>query len=497
MMSSWQSRSLGAGDPHLAHDDGNLNVFRNGDPARPFKYKGDWFVVLGAGKNVTTTYAPMSVPCELCKNPWIQGELRLYKAQDANLTDWRFVNTIFATNKTVGEWAARLPNADGSGDVRSVANMFECPDFFPIGDRWMFITSKIFQGHRWVTGGNHHWDEYYIGTFDGRTFTPDKLEWSTGVLDYGYVAAGKTGGNAANDPMGRRVFFGWNMPWSRQGWKDGKQSEGPWLGRRLKETSDDPLPVWPVIEAFGSQVLPRDLSLFPDGTLKMVPAAELSSLRKPPSAATHYHGAALKRSVACTGVKGTQLELNFTISAGTGAAAGASVSVMASPDGRERTLIGCNHTHLIVNQMNSTLTPDLTPEQLASVTFFWNNAAVSNLTILYAPLPKRATHNIRVFLDGYNVEVFADERVAITTNVFPVLSDATCVGVDITSAAAEVSSLDVWTLNPAPITGVPYASAHKSDDKAALDSSGRCSTGTSAGVSALRSASRATPSAST
>ena len=121
--------------------------------------------------------------------------------------------------------------------------------------------------------------------------------------------------------------------------------------------------------------------------------------------------------------------------------------------------------------MNSTLTPDLTPEQLASVTFFWNNAAVSNLTILYAPLPKRATHNIRVFLDGYNVEVFADERVAITTNVFPVLSDATCVGVDITSAAAEVSSLDVWTLNPAPITGVPYASAHKSDDKAALDSS--------------------------
>ena len=160
-------------------------------------------------------------------------------------------------------------------------------------------------------------------------------------------------------------------------------------------------------------------------------------------------------------VQGTQLELNFTIIAGAaaGAAAGASVSVLASPDGRERTLIGCNYTHLIVNQMNSTMTPDLTPEELAKAAFAWNHAAVSNHTILYAPLPKRAAHNIRVFLDGYNLEVFADERVAISTNVFPVLSNATCVGVDISSVAAEVSSLDVWALNPAPITGAPYASA--------------------------------------
>ena len=132
--------------------------------------------------------------------------------------------------------------------------------------------------------------------------------------------------------------------------------------------------------------------------------------------------------------------------------------MLASPDGRERTLIGCNSTHLIVNQLNSTLTPDLTPAQLAKVTFIWNTAAVSNHTILYAPLPTRGTHNIRVFLDGYNLEVFADERVAITTNVFPVLLNATCVGVDVASAAAEVSRLDVWALNPAPVTGTPYDS---------------------------------------
>ena len=109
------------------------------------------------------------------------------------------------------------------------------------------------------------------------------------------VAAGKTGGGAANDedPLGRRVFFGWNMPWSvckfrprrrfnlqnaqdtaptlalrfvqnlallfsqRQG---AYPSEGPW--RRLTKMAaveapaaiSDPEPVWPVMEAFGSQV---------------------------------------------------------------------------------------------------------------------------------------------------------------------------------------------------------------------------------------------------
>ena len=65
--------------------------------------------------------------------------------------------------------------------------MFECPDFFPIGPagKWMFVTSKILQGRSWVTGGQHHWDEYFIGEFDGHSFTPEHQ----GVLDYGYVAA--------------------------------------------------------------------------------------------------------------------------------------------------------------------------------------------------------------------------------------------------------------------------------------------------------------------
>ena len=158
--------------------------------------------------------------------------------------------------------------------------------------------------------------------------------------------------------------------------------------------------------------------------------------------------------MACVSpVNGTQLELNFTVHGGSGEAVWASVTVLASPDGRERTLIGANATHLILDQLNSTLTPDLTPAELSDVHFFWNNAAVANRTVLHAPLPTDDSHTIRAFLDGYNLEVFADDRVAITTNLFPTLEDSVCVGVEV--GAGKIGSLDIYGLSAAPITGVP------------------------------------------
>lgn len=483
-MSHWDVIKMDpAANPHNAHGMGTKNVFRNGDPSRPFKFDGSWYIILGAGKNVSGT-GPLQTPttptpgCPLCDNPWMQGEARLYKASTPDLLDWTFVNVIFATNETAGRvldtadntWASQMRDCP-TCPLHSVSNMFECPDFFPIGPdgKWMFVTSKILQGHPWVTGGQHHWDEYYIGEFNGTSFTPEQH----GVLDYGYVAAGKTGGNAANDPMGRRVFFGWNMPWSRQG---AYPNEGPWRRRRRSGVSSsggggDPPVVWPAMMPFGGLVLPRDLSLFPDGTLRMTPVPEMATLRLP---SQHYHVRQQHKSVSCLGtINGTQLEVNFTVvapppssfsssssspSSRSSDAGGvwASVSVLTSPDGRERTLIGANSTHLIVNQLNSTLTPDLTPEQLSNVSFFWDNAFVSNRTVLHAPLPKgRRVHTIRAFLDGYNLEVFADDRVAITTNLFPTLNASVCVGAVVGSGGGMIGSLDVYGLSPAPITGVP------------------------------------------
>jgi len=231
----------------------------------------------------------------------------------------------------------------------------------------------------------------------------------------------------------------------------------------------------------------------------MTPVPELATLRLP---SRHYHypptpPSHVQESTACAGhVNGTQIEVNFTVHApptdalhhrpslhgprgargplgplgpaaaaaaaaahkgggGGGGGVWASVAVLASPDGRERTLIGANATHLIVNQLNSTLTKDLTPEELANVSYFWDMAFVANRTVLHAPLPKGPTHTIRAFLDGYNLEVFADDRVAITTNLFPTLEQSVCVGVAAGSGGGRIGSLDVYGLVPAPVTGDP------------------------------------------
>ena len=129
--------------------------------------------------------------------------------------------------------------------------------------------------------------------------------------------------------------------------------------------------------------------------------------------------------------------------------------VLGAANGCERTLIGANATHLIVDQRNSTLRADLTPEELRKSHFPWNAAAVANRTVLYAPLPESSSHQIRVFLDGHNCEIFADERVSITTNLFPTLPSSLCSGVVIGEAGGAISGLHVHRLAAAPVQGLP------------------------------------------
>ena len=75
--------------------------------------------------------------------------------------------------------------------------------------------------------------------------------------------------------------------------------------------------------------------------------------------------------------------------------------------------------------------------------------------MLHAPLPPGDSHTIHAFLDGYNLEVFADERVAITTNLFPTLAASVCVGVEAGAGGGTIGSLDIYGLMASPITGAP------------------------------------------
>lgn len=82
----------------------------------------------------------------------------------------------------------------------------ECPDFFPLGDRWMLLSSR----------GSVHWQ---LGSFDGRRFTPETRGVADGdynnTPDFSAFYAAKT----AVDGAGRRLLFGWATRVAGDGWR--------------------------------------------------------------------------------------------------------------------------------------------------------------------------------------------------------------------------------------------------------------------------------------
>lgn len=151
----------------------------------------------------------------------VGGALLLYESHD--LLSWRYVGVSL------------LGNAEETG------TNFECPDLFPLGDKWVLLTSH----------GAVHWQ---VGDWDGRRFYPqhrgvcDGPPYSPTTHDASPYYAAKT----AVDAEGRRVMFAW-----------------------LRETQEIEERTWS-----GAMALPRELRILPDGTLGIEPAREIRGLRQ-------------------------------------------------------------------------------------------------------------------------------------------------------------------------------------------------------------------------
>lgn len=99
------------------------------------------------------------------------------------------------------------------GNVGAIGGQWECPDLFPLtidGEEvWVLIISLNPGGIKNTSG-----TQYFIGDFDGATFTPrystDEPRW----FDYGsHNYAGVT---FNNEPNNKRIFIGWLNSWQLQ-----------------------------------------------------------------------------------------------------------------------------------------------------------------------------------------------------------------------------------------------------------------------------------------
>ncbi len=114
-----------------------------------------------------------------------------------NLTDWTFESDF--------------------GPAHAVGGVWECPDLFPLtvegtGEtKWVLVVSLNPGG---IAGGSGA--QYFVGDFDGRTFTADRLSASTDLRDYDWLDFGRDYYAAVsfNDaPDGRRLTVGWASNW--------------------------------------------------------------------------------------------------------------------------------------------------------------------------------------------------------------------------------------------------------------------------------------------
>jgi sucrose-6-phosphate hydrolase SacC (GH32 family) len=239
-------------------------------------YHGDWgdpFLFQASGRTFLTGKAD-----EMLNGARIYRTrgIPIYEAQNKQLTKWKYMG----------------PLACPGG---------ECPNFFPLGDKWVLLTSPDAQ------------TMYYVGTFDLH-----KLKFTAqrqGILDHSYGPAwpdnfsrGFYATTVTRDPQGRWILWGWVSGFApNRGWN-------------------------------GCLSLPRILSLGSDGHLRRVPAPELQQLR-----GKHSRVPALSladRNQVVEGVAGDTLEIQARFVPGDAKSFG--LRMRCSADGGRAVTIACD-----------------------------------------------------------------------------------------------------------------------------------------------------------
>lgn len=274
---------------------------------------------------------------------------------------------------------------DSIGKIGATEGVWECPDLFQLevegtGEKkWVLIVNLNPGG---LHGGSA--TQYFIGDFDGKTFTPDTDEDGsipTRWMDFGkdhYATV-----TWSDAPDGRRVALGWMSNW---------------------EYADQV----PTMQYRSANTLPRDLGLFraSDGRLYLAsaPSPELLTFRgKAVASSGKFNVSSKGRAFALPKKNDGICEITADIAA----KGNSSVSLTLSNDEGE----------------NVTLTYDPTAHTLS---FDRRHGTFTNISPRFPTVTKGPTFetdgtlSLRIFVDHGSVEVFADNGRSVMTNLtFP------------------------------------------------------------------------------
>ncbi len=296
----------------------------------------------------------------------VGGAVLLYRSTD--LLQWEYMHPLHI------------------GDKSTTEEIWECPDFFPLGNRYVLVVSAL-QLARTL---------YFIGTYNDHRFTPELQ----GTLDAGsHFYAPQT----LRDDKGRRIMWGW----LREGRSNELIQEAGWAG---------------------VMSLPRILALLPDNILSMVPAPELSNLR-----GKHYHDADIpvtETPRTVEDVQGAALEIVAVFARGDASAFG--IAIFGSQDHAEEIAILYDHA-------SGRLKIDSTRSDANSVIQY---------EVESGPVAEDERLKLHIFTDSSVIEVFANDTTCITERIYLSHSNRSVISLFAHGGKAKIISLDIWEMQP-------------------------------------------------
>jgi beta-fructofuranosidase len=347
-------------NPVVAAPPSGLRVTGFRDPSI-WKEGDDWLMSIGAG---------------------VRGEGgRVLVYASRNLSDWRYSHALAEGRP----FLPYVPKAGEKYDAVAAGDMWECPDFFPVGDRHALLVST--QGAV----------AQMIGRYKGRRFECEQRGWVDSDL---YYAA-----KSFVDVRNRRVLWGW----IREGRSEAAYSAAGWAG---------------------VMSLPRILMLDDDGRLRIEPAAEIAMLR---SRRHHWGDLEVSSERVLPGVEGDGLEIQIEFEPGGADEFG--LKVRLSPDSSEETIILCQrHLHaLVLDTRRSSKNPeDFHRIQKMPESFQFTEGRVEKLSI---------------FLDCSVLEIFANGRSCLTGRIYPSRADSLGIALFAKGSVVRAKSVDIFEMN--------------------------------------------------
>ncbi len=270
------------------------------------------------------------------------GSVFLYRSTD--LIQWEFLHPLLT-----GSYAK-----DGC--------VWECPSFFPLGDKWVLIVAG--KGRRIPFTVF-----YFIGEYVDQQFRPE----TRGILDHAYFYAPFT----MEDARGRRLLWGW----LREGRSEDAHVAAGWAG---------------------CHSIPRELSLR-DGRLHMTPVPELKRLR---GKCTEISDLRLTGGERDLEIRGAALDVELEIMP----EGRVGLAVACAADGSEETRLSYNPDTKLLSVNRDRASQDEEQEAFAHE----------------APheLAPGESLQLRILLDGSVLEIIANGRTSICSRIYPTSAES-------------------------------------------------------------------------